>query len=454
MNNIIKKEANEAKEILDRIKKRDLEGNSGQAIKNSSYQFAITLVAKIGSLIFTVIIARLMLPETYGLYGLALSTILFIGVISDMGIGTALNTFMSKTLDKSPGKAKGYFKHLTKWKIILLVFGILLIIILSKWLATSYYQKQIYYALLAGIIYLPATILQGYLSTIFTSTNNFRPLLIKEIILQILRLTIIPLLIIYFIAKGTSAEIYLFWVFAALAVCYSTTIIYMVWRIKKDKPFRKSKAIELSKKEQKDLMKFILPLTITVFSGIVFGLIDQVMLGHYVESAFLGFYRASFNLVAATATIMAFSSGAIFPILARLKGRKLEKGFRKSRRITVIISILAAIPTFILAPLIIKVIYGPMYATSAVYLQILSILIISFPLIALYTTYYTSQKRTKIFSILLVSSTILNIVLNYIFINIGLQFSMSYAVIGACSATIISRFGYLGGLIIFRKWKT
>jgi O-antigen/teichoic acid export membrane protein len=200
-------------------------------------------------------------------------------------------------------------------------------------------------------------------------------------------------------------------------------------------------------------MKFILPLTITAFSGVVFGLIDQIMLGHYVESAFLGFYRASFNLVAAAATIMAFSSAAMFPILARLKGRKLEKGFRKSRKITAIISVLVAIPIFILAPLIIKIIYGPMYSTSTTYLQILSILIISFPLITLYTTYYTSQKRTKIFSILLVVSTILNIVLNYIFINIGLQFSMSYAVIGACAATIISRFSYLGGLIIFRKWK-
>jgi len=168
MKNIIKEEMGEAKEILNRIKKRNLKGNSGQAIKNSSYQLMTTLVAKIGSLIFTVIIARLMLPEVYGLYGLALSTILFLGVFSDIGIGRALNTFLSKNIDKYPGKAKGYFKYMTKWKIILSIFSILLIIILSKWLATTYYQKQIYYALLAGIIYLPTTILQGHLSTIFT----------------------------------------------------------------------------------------------------------------------------------------------------------------------------------------------------------------------------------------------------------------------------------------------
>lgn len=453
MKNIIKEEAKEAKEILGRIKRKDFSGNTGQAIKNSSWQLAATLVAKIGSLIFTIIIARLMMPEVYGLYGLALSTILFFGIFSDMGIGTALNTFLSKNIDQSPGKAKVYFKQLTRWKIILLIFSVLLIIVLSKWLATTYYQKQIYYALLAGIIYLPTIILQGHLSTIFTSTNNFKPLLIKEIILQILRLAIVPLLIIYFISKGVSAEFYLFWVFVALAACYFTATTYIIWKIKKDKPFKRSKAIELSNKEQKDLTKFILPLTLTIFSGMVFALIDQVMLGHYVEAAFLGFYRASFSLVSAAAAIMAFSSAAMFPILARLKGGRLERGFRKSRKITTIVSILTVIPTFILAPLIIKIVYGPAYSTAAIYLRILSVLIISFPLIALYTTYYTGQKRTKIFSILLVSSTILNIILNYVFINIGLQFSMSYAVIGACVATIISRFGYLGGLIIFRERK-
>ena len=71
-NNFIKNEAKDAKEILKRIKNKDFSGNEGRAIKNSSWQIATTLTAKIGSLLFTIIIARLMLPEIYGLYGLAL----------------------------------------------------------------------------------------------------------------------------------------------------------------------------------------------------------------------------------------------------------------------------------------------------------------------------------------------------------------------------------------------
>lgn len=95
MKNIIKEEIKETQEILDRIKRKDFEGNAGRVIKNSSWQIATTLTAKIGSLIFTIIIARLMLPELYGLYGLALSTILFLSIFNDLGIGAALNTFLS-----------------------------------------------------------------------------------------------------------------------------------------------------------------------------------------------------------------------------------------------------------------------------------------------------------------------------------------------------------------------
>lgn len=453
MKNVIREEIKEIRGILGRIKRRDLKGNSGQAIKNSSWQFATTMVAKIGSLLFTIIIARLMMPELYGLYGLALSTILFFGIFNNMGLTLAMRTFLSKNIDKLPGKAKGYFKYLTKWKIALSVLSVILILLLSKWIATGYYQKPIYYALLAGMIYLPIITLHAHLKPIFSSTNNFKPLLIKEIILQILKLTIIPLSIIFFLSKISSQGVYLFYIFIILSLCYFIAFLYMFWRIKKKQPFQQAKAKNLTPEEKRGLRKFILPLTVTSLSGIFFGYIDQIMLGHYVESAFLGFYQAAFNLAISAAMIVAFSGAAMFPILARLKGGKLERGFKKSRNITATVSILAAIFTIILSPLIIRIIYGPMYLMSIGYLRILSISIITYPLIALYTTFYTSQMRTRILSGLLIFSTILNIALNYLFINIGLQYSMSYAVMGACIATIISRSGYLGGLILFRKWK-
>lgn len=449
--NLIKKEIRETKEILSRIRKKDFSGNEGRVIKNSTWQIATTLTAKIGSLLFTIIIARLMLPEIYGLYGLALSTILFMGVFSDFGIGSALMTFISKTIDKNPGKAKGYLYFLTKYKFFLIALSSLILLISASWLANSYYNKPIYYALLAGVIYLPMTIFSGYLNPIFVAKNNFRPQFIRELIIQVTRLSIVPLSIIYFLSKVPSVEVYLLWIFLLLSLCYLAGGVYLFITAKLRHPFRKTKAQKLNTKEKKELFKFILPLSVTALSGVFFGYIDQIMLGRYVESQFLGFYQAAFNLIASASVIIAFSAAAVFPVFARLKGRQLEQAFKKTKNITFLISIAAAIFTFLTAPLIIQIIYGAEYATATNYLRVLSLLLISFPLISLYTAYYTSQKKTKIFSILLVASTILNIILNYVFINIGLSYSMFHAVTGACVATIVSRYAYLGGLIIFKK---
>lgn len=447
---IIKNEIRGTNEILKRIKDRDFSGNEGMAIKNSSWQIATNLTAKFGSILFTIVMARIMLPELYGLYGLALSTILFIGVLSDLGISSTMTRFLSKIIDKDPGKAKGYLIILTKYKMILTIISSIMILSLAKWLANSFYDKPIYYALVAGAVYLPITVFSGHLNSVFVSKNNFKPQFTREIIIQISRLTIIPLSIVFLI-KTSSQEWYILFILLLLSICYIIGGLYIFILLKISHPFKRRKEKRLSHKEKKELFLFILPLSATALSGLFFGYIDQIMLGHYVESKFLGFYQVAFNLIASASSIIAFSSLSLFPIFSRLKGERLKRAFRKSMNITILISIAAMALMLFLAPVIIRVIYGEEYTQATIYLRLLSLLLISFPLISLYSSYYSSQGKTNIMAILLIISTILNIILNYILINAGLKISMSQAVTGACVGTIIARYFYLSGLFLFKK---
>src|SRR3989339_783143 len=84
-------------------------------------------------------------------------------------------------------------------------------------------------------------------------------------------------------------------------------------------------------------------------------------------------------------------------------------------------------------------------------LQLLSLLFINIPICSLYGSYYFIQKKTKMYSVLLIISTVINIILNYLFIIALLPQGMMQAVIGSCVATIISRYMFLFGLIFFRK---
>ena len=457
-------EAAEGFEIASRFKKRDFSGNTGKVLKNSFWQIATTLAAKVGSLFFTIILARLMLPEIYGLYGLALSTILFFSVFSDLGIISGMGVFIAKLIDKHPGRAKGYFYYFIKYKVVLLFVSSALILSMAGFLANVYYGKPIFYAILAGAIYLPIQQLTGFIAPLFNMKNEFKPQFIREIIIQVSRLILLPLAIIYLLS-GLSTEKYLLFVMLILSFCYLLGLLY-IWGLARIKhPFGKAEVKRIQESEKVEAWKFILPLSVTALSGIFFGYIDQIMLGHYVGGAFIGFYQAAFNLISSATIIIGFGAAAVFPVLARLKGKKLERGFRKSRGATFLISIVAFIFTVIVSKFLILFIYGEAYLTAYYYMIPLSLLLVSFPMIAIYQTYYMSQEKSKLISIMLVGSTILNILFNFIFINIGLKFGvelggltglgitdgMFWGVMGACAATILSRYVFLGGLILGRR---
>lgn len=452
MEEILSEEKNEVKEVFSRIRKRDFSGNAGQAIKNSTYQLAQNIFMKVGSLVFTIIIARLLMPQLFGLYSLALSTIVLFGAFTDMGIGSAVITFISKNLGKKKqDKAKGYVKKLLKWQNYLLVLVSLVLVMVSYFIARDYYNKPIFYALLVGAIYLPLNAYLAFFENIMKAANDFKVPAVEKMILQVMRLIIVPIAILLFISSSSSLSFGAFVVVAAVTVSYLPGLIYVVIKLRKGAHFLEAKISALTPKETKDLKKFILPLTATSLSGIFFGYIDTIMLGHYVASEFISYYSAAFNLVAGASGIIGFAGLALFPIFSRISGARLERIFRKARNFTLLISLFTGIVALIFSGIIVKIVYGGAYLTSIPILEFFSILIVILPLLTLYNNYLISRKKTAIIAKLLVASTALNIILNFVFITYGLQFSPLYAVLGACFATIISRMSYFMGLFIARR---
>lgn len=449
MKKLIKEEAKEIRGLLGRLKRRDFSGNTGQAVKNSSYSLATLLIAKGGSLLFTIILARILMPELFGLYSLALSTIILFMTFSDLGIGSAMIVFISKSIGKrKDSEAKGYFNLLLKWKGFLTLGIAIALVISSKFLAENYYQKPIFLALLAGFFYVLVSQALGLLNTAFQAANLFKPILYKEIIFQTTRIILVPLTIL--ILLKSSSNILLFSIIIALSISYIFPYIYLFISRKKI-PFFSKEEKKILPKQRKKLIQFILPLSAVALSGFLFGYIDMIMLGKFVSGGFIGYYSAALNIIHSLLAVLAFSSIAFFPIFGRLSKERLERGFRKSRKMVLFLSIFSFIVVFLLASPIIKIIYGSTYSPAINLFRILSLLVLSYPLNSLYQTYYISQMKSTIVSKLLIFSTILNIVLTYILITALAPQGGYYSTIGAASASVISRYTYLALLILCRK---
>ena len=148
MQKYFKNRKEEIFQIIRRIFRRDFSGYSGLAIKNSLYQFSTTVITNISSLILLVILARILMPELFGLYSLALSTILLFVAFSNLGVGEAVIKYLSRELEKNNlGKAKAYAAHLIKIRVFLIVIFSLLLVFLSNFISSTYYNKPLFLAL-------------------------------------------------------------------------------------------------------------------------------------------------------------------------------------------------------------------------------------------------------------------------------------------------------------------
>jgi len=133
-------------EFENTIEKQNL---SKVAMKGSAYGFVSLLILKFGGLIFTIIIARILLPELFGIYTLALSIVTLILTFTDMGINKTFMRYFSDSLGKRNKKlSRGYFKYLLKVKSLLIIFVIILFIIFSKYISYNIYEKPVQYFLL------------------------------------------------------------------------------------------------------------------------------------------------------------------------------------------------------------------------------------------------------------------------------------------------------------------
>ena len=441
---------NTLKNIVRRLRTKDFSGSSGIAMKNSSYQILTNLTAKIGSLIFTVVLARILMPELFGLYSLALSTIMVFIAFSDFGINQTITRFVSVELGKNNDKkAKAYFLYLGKIKLVLILFSITFLMITARFISENYYQKPLYLALIMGAFYILFSGLFVILKSLFEALNNFKIIFYQEFIFQVIRIILMPGILLLILKFIISDNLVISYIIGGLSLSYLISFVFYFLKIKKSS-FLKEKDILLTKKEKKGLKKFIIAISLIILSGVFFNYINTIMLGYFVESEFIGYYTAAFSLISSSSILIIFSS-ALLPVFSRLKKKELERLYKKTMGIVLAFSTLLFLFFFIFSHLIINILFGESYLASANILRLLSLLLILIPLTSLLTTYFIAVGKPAIISKVLIISTLMNIVLNYLLISKLVVFGQLFGVYGAIIAAIISNIFGVFFLMAYRK---
>lgn len=429
------------------IKKEEKSSLARRTIKNIFFGGLAGIISKIGALIFTVLIARNFLPELFGVYSLTLTIVLSLFLISDLGLGSTMVRYLAESIGKKDKKqARSRFWFLLKSKALLSLIVALLLFFGAGLIASFFNKPELILPLKIGSIYLFASAFYQLTTSVFLSFQKMEYSTTLELIFQTSR--IVLLFVVFSFFKSIES------IFVVLTLSVIPALIFSTGILIKKYPFLlKGKREHV---ERRRMLKFSGFLALSSITILIFSNIDKLVLGYFVDLEFIGFYTAIFTVVAGTLGLIGIV-GILFPVFTQLKGKKLERIFKKSfHYLSVIVFPMTIGLAFIILPLL-KVLYGFEYVPQQYEFSLLltsvflSLIILEVSFSSLYKILFDSKEKPKIPAITNLFTSISNVILNIILIFYLMRINPAYALIGASFSTFISRYTGMGILIFFSK---
>src|SRR3989344_535340 len=410
-------------------------------IENLFFSETTAIISRVGALIFTIIVARIFMPELFGVYSLALTIILSILVLSDLGLGSTITRYLADSIGKNKKtEARSRFLFLLKTKLLLSIITSILLFLFAGIVAGFFKKPELILPLKIGSIYLFLNTLYNLSTAVFLSFQKVKYSAIGEAIFQISK--IIFLVVLVFFVKSVEGIFIVLSLSLILSLGFSTGVI-----AKKFPSIVKGKKIPV---ERRRMIKFSGFLAMSSMTLLIFANVDKLVLGYYLSTEFVGFYNAILTVVVGVIGIFGISP-SFFPVFTQLSGKKLRNAFRKIFHYLSIIAFPATVGlAFIIVPLL-KILYGVAYVPPEYEFSIflaslfLTLLILESTFSSIYKVLLDADERPNIPAWTLSGTSILNLVLNIILVASLAKINPSYGLIGASLATFVSR--YLGMFI-------
>ncbi|PJA71022.1 hypothetical protein CO153_03755, partial [Candidatus Pacearchaeota archaeon CG_4_9_14_3_um_filter_30_11] len=375
---------------------------------------------------------------------LVISIVTIAMTFTDLGIGTTGIRYISESLGKGNKKeGRSYARFFLKMKFALVLITIIILFAFSKYLSFSIYKNPfIYYPLIFSCFFIISESFREFFSGFFVIRKDLRPTVYFNLLLQISKISFSVLAILFLISEFEISGLFL----AFFVSSFITLLISLYILLKKDKEFLLGKINKVDRFKINNYWKFM---AIATLSIAFFGSIDTLMLGAFVSTEYLGYYRVSMSLILTVASL--FPLSAIFlPIFTQIHQKRFIRGFQKTIRYILIFSIPATAGIIFISKHLIFLIYGSLYLPAISSFYFLSLLIITTPLIGLYSTILESKEKPKIVGNAVLISLVANVVLNYIAIKLFISNPLE-VIAGVGFATAISRLLLLGILIFYSE---
>ncbi len=382
-----------------------------QATKGIAWTATQTWGARAFSFLITLVLARLLSPDSFGLVAFATVFISFAQIFLDQGFGDAI--IQCQKLER---------EHLDTALWINILSGILLtaIGILVAPLIERIFNK----AELAPVIgWLSLTFLIGSLSSVQQAILK-RNMAFRRLALRSLAATIVSgflAIIMAYFGFGV-------WSLVAKVLANSIVYVILLWNASDWRP-----GINVSVRHFKEIYRYGINIMGGNFVDFFSRNSDNFLIGSFLGTTALGYYTLAYNLMATmTDLLVSVPNTVIFPTFSRLQSEsaKLKQAFYEVTQLQSIFAFPFFMGMLILAPDVIILLYGQKWSPSVPVTQVLMLMGILFSIFYFYGNVLKSiGKPSWRFGILSVAS-VLNIIGFSIAVHWGiLAVALSYVTV-------------------------
>ena len=384
--------------------------------KNMSWLLVSQIIASICGFVWTVLMARYLGVNNYGILGFAVSITGILGVIDDLGI----NFYVIRQISTDNKTAPKYLGNSLLLKIIFAAIKFILTFIILILLKTEEFTIFI------TILFSLEMTIKAYINSLNGAFQAF-----ENTKFQGIGITLMNTTTLLFILISIYADLGLFGVSISYIIANLITFIYSYYVL--NKHITKPK-FKFDWDFCKKITLYSLPFAISGMLYIIYYSIDMVMISKLVGDYANGIYNATYKLIAVLNLFYSVYTAVIFPVMSKFyKNDKklLVTSFEKSVKYLMLVMIPLAIGTMFYSLNIIQLIYGNQYDAAA---SVLSILIWTVCLLffsgAANTLLNASHKETTVTKIYAIAA-VFNIALNFVMIP---YFSYN----GAAITTVLS----------------
>lgn len=384
--------------------------------KNMSWLLVSQIIASVCGFIWTILMARYLGVDNYGIFGFATSLTGILAITIDFGISNHIVRHIATDYDSAPK----YLGNALPLKSIFSVGTIIITLIILILMQAN--ELVITVTLLFTI----EMILKSYIGTLNGSFQAF-----EEGKYQGIGNTILHVLLLIFILLTIFTDLGLIGIAISYIIANLIALIYEYYVLKKHviKP-----KFELDADFCKKITLLAIPFAVTSLLYNVYYSIDIVMLTNMVGNYPTGIYNATYKLISVLTIFYSVYTAVIFPVMSKFfknDEKMLLISFEKSIKYLMLIIIPLAVATVVYSTDIIHFIYGHEYDASSSVLSILiwtvCLLFISGAANTLLNASHKEVTVTKIYAM----AAIFNIVLNLFMIPY-----LSYN--GAAITTVLS----------------